>query len=206
MKKQIILLCLILATTLGTNTTQAQDVGQFLGGITMFAGNFPPRGWEFCHGQLLPIAQNQALFSILGTTYGGDGRTTFALPDLRGRVAIGEGQGPGLSDRRLGAKLGTQTETLSILHLPSHTHTVQSSTTEIAVNTGAGEEGVGNGQHISSQINAFSNSATDTKTLKGFSVTNTVNNTGGNQSHNNIQPITAINYIICVNGLFPSRN
>ena len=91
----------------------------------MFAGNFAPRSWAFCDGQLLPIAQNQALFSILGTTYGGDGRTTFALPDLRGRAAIHPGTGPGLSNRQLGERGGSETNTLTLPQLPTHTHTIR---------------------------------------------------------------------------------
>ena len=95
----------------------------FLGEIIMFGGNFAPRGWAFCDGQLLPINANSALFSILGTTYGGDGRTTFQLPDLQGRVAIGEGRGPGLTDRRLGQKGGERKVTLTPQNMPSHHHT-----------------------------------------------------------------------------------
>jgi len=94
----------------------------FIGEIIMFAGNFAPRGWAFCDGQLLPISQNSALFSILGTTYGGDGRTTFALPDLRGRVPIHAGSGPGLSYRNLGAKEGQEEMSLTVSQIPSHTH------------------------------------------------------------------------------------
>ncbi|MGC4087610.1 MAG: tail fiber protein [Polyangiaceae bacterium] len=95
----------------------------FIGMIIVFAGNFAPRGWALCNGQLLPIAQNTALFSILGTTYGGDGRTTFALPDLRGRVPVHPGQGPGLSNYSLGQVSGTETVTLTTQNLPAHTHT-----------------------------------------------------------------------------------
>ena len=95
-----------------------------IGEITMFGGNFAPRNWAFCSGQLLAISSNQSLFSILGTTYGGDGRTTFALPDLRGRTAIQQGRGPGLSDRRLGHKGGSETNTMSITEMPSHNHTI----------------------------------------------------------------------------------
>ncbi len=96
----------------------------FIGEIIMFGGNFAPRSWALCDGQLLPINQHSALFSILGTIYGGDGRTTFALPDLRGRAAIHAGHGPGLSDRRLGSRSGTETTTIQIHNLPVHSHTV----------------------------------------------------------------------------------
>ena len=99
----------------------------FLGQIVLFGGNFAPRGWALCEGQLLPISQYSALFSILGTIYGGDGRTTFALPDLRGRAAISSGRGPGLSDRRLGSRSGQEVHTLTTLEMPSHNHLTQNS-------------------------------------------------------------------------------
>ncbi|MCP3973971.1 MAG: phage tail protein [bacterium] len=96
----------------------------YLGEISWFAGNFAPRGWALCNGQLLQISQNPALFSVLGTTYGGDGRTTFALPDMRGRSPIHMGTGPGLSNRRLGERGGSETTTISVANLPAHTHTI----------------------------------------------------------------------------------
>lgn len=205
MKKQIIFLFIVMTSFANTNQMQAQG-NPFLGDIVIFAGNFAPRGWALCNGQLLPISQNTALFSILGTTYGGDGRTTFGLPDLRGRIAIHEGTGPGLSTRNLGAKFGSEIETLTINQLPSHNHPA-SSTTEIAVNTSAGEEGIGNGQHATSHLNAFNTTATDNKYLGSNSSTvSTAGNTGGNQSHTNVQPSLALHYIIALQGTFPSRN
>src|SRR6478672_10112699 len=95
----------------------------FLAEIIMFAGNFAPRGWAFCQGQILSIAQNTALFSLLGTTYGGNGQTTFALPDLRGRVPVGTGQGPGLSNYDLGQVSGSESVTLTVSQMPAHNHT-----------------------------------------------------------------------------------
>ena len=117
-------------------------VNPFIGQITIFAGNFPPRSFAYCDGQLLPIAQNSALFSILGTTYGGDGRTTFGLPDLRGRVAVGPRRGPGLSTYVLGERQGVETVTLNILQLPSHSHTtsVTPGSASLPVNGTAGAE------------------------------------------------------------------
>ena len=106
----------------------------FIAEIIMFGGNFAPRGWAFCDGQLLSISSNSALFSILGTTYGGDGRTTFGLPDLRGRVAMHPGSGPGLTQRRLGEKSGMETVTLTTNQIPSHNHTA----TATASGTGTG--------------------------------------------------------------------
>ncbi len=99
-----------------------KDGDPFIGQINLFAGNFAPRGWAFCDGQLLPINQNEALFSLLGTMYGGDGRTTFALPDLRGRTPVHPGSGPGLTNRRLGERLGLEDYALTVGQLPSHTH------------------------------------------------------------------------------------
>ena len=123
MKRFMIIVCL-LALSLFVSFQEAYAQEPFIGEIRMFAGNFAPRGWAFCDGQLLDIASNNALFAILGTTYGGDGRTTFALPDLRGRVVIGPGTGPGLSSRRLGEKGGEERVVLNTLQIPSHTHTV----------------------------------------------------------------------------------
>jgi len=100
----------------------------FIAEIGIFAGNFAPRGWAFCNGQILPISQNTALFSLVGTTYGGDGRTTFALPNLQGRAPMHPGTGPGLTTRRLGQSGGVETVTLSEAQMPSHTHTMQAST------------------------------------------------------------------------------
>ena len=174
-----------------------------IGEIRIFAGNFAPRNWAFCEGQLLPIAQNSALFSILGTIYGGDGRTTFALPDLRGRVPIGPGHGPGLSDYREGQKGGVETVTLNITQIPSHTHSASGTVTPLA-RVGAGDETNPAGGYMA---NANSDLYADSgSTPMGASpVTINVGNSGGNQSHENRQPYLAIYYIICMYGIFPSR-
>lgn len=157
----------------------------FIGQITLFAGNFAPRGWAFCQGQLLSIAQNTALFSILGTTYGGDGQTTFALPDLRGRVPLQQGQGPGLQSYVLGQKAGTETVTLTVNEMPAHNHSI----TVTAVPPGGTIPAV-DGQLTPTPLNAFEASGM----------------TGGSQPHNNLQPYLALNYIIALQGIFPSRN
>ena len=156
----------------------------------MFAGNFAPRQWAFCDGQLLPISSNSALFSILGTTYGGDGRTTFALPDLRGRVPIHQGHGPGLSDYRLGQKSGAENVTLTVAQLPSHNHSV-----------GGSESGATKGPEnaVPGTPGAYSPSA-DVQMAASM-----IGNTGGNQGHPNLQPYTVVNFIIAVQGIFPSR-
>lgn len=169
----------------------------FIGEIIMFGGNFAPRGWALCDGALLSISQNQALFSILGTTYGGDGRTTFGLPDLRGRVSMHPGSGPGLTTRRLGEKGGTETNTLSVNQLPSHNHSVA-----VGVSTVAGEEATPAGQVLANSANSFNEDATSGQNLGGVSQSNV----GGGQSVNNIQPFQCVNYIIALQGTFPSRN
>lgn len=165
--------------------------------IWMFGGNFAPRNWAYCDGQLLPISQNTALFSLLGTTYGGDGRTTFQLPDFRGRVAVGARQGAGLSNRPLGSRGGQETVTLTIPEIPNHGHP-----TSVAVSAAAGEEGTVNGQFLANSPNSFNEDATSGATLGGV----TSGNTGGSQAHNNMQPYLAMNYVICLQGIFPSRN
>lgn len=161
----------------------------------MFGGNFAPRGWAFCDGQLLPISQYSALFSLLGTTYGGDGRTTFGLPDLRGRVAIHPGNGPGLSSIRLGEKGGTETNTLSTAQLPPHTHGVSVPSKE------EGNTDVPAGNYVAGAgLDSFG-TITDSS-MKTFQTLNA----GGGQSINNIQPFQCVNYIIALQGIFPSRS
>ena len=181
----------------------------FLGEIIMFGGNFAPRSWAFCNGQLLPIAQNTALFSILGTTYGGDGRTTFALPDLRGRAPIHVGHGPGLIQINQGERVGVNTNTLTIQQMPSHNHTAASTVdVKIAVNSSNGEENTPVGQHLAGGTNIYSDEVGNGQVLGGTSgtATTTVGLNGGNQPINNMQPSLGINYIIALQGVFPSRS
>lgn len=168
----------------------------FIGQISMFGGNFAPRGWAFCDGQLLPINQNQALFSLLGTTYGGDGRTTFALPELRGRVPMHAGNGPGLTPRQLGQKSGQERVTLNSTELPQHNHPIN-----INVSTEPGEEGNAN-SFIANHQGGFNEDPSANKFLSGGSS----GMTGGNQSHNNMQPYQSVNFIIALVGIFPSRS
>jgi microcystin-dependent protein len=165
----------------------------FLAQIIMFGGNFAPRGWAFCDGQLLAISSNTALFSLLGTTYGGDGRTTFALPDLRGRVSMHPGNGPGLSSRRLGEKGGTEHNTLTVNQLPPHNHALAAKEEANAADpSGSFIAGTGS--------NAFGTTAD--KTMNAA----TIGSTGGGQAVTNIQPFECVNYIIALQGIFPSRN
>lgn len=175
----------------------------FIGMIVMFAGNFAPRSWALCDGQLLPINNYQALFSILGTTYGGDGRTTFALPDLRGRFPLHAGRGAGLSERRLGSKGGEERHTLTAQEMPSHTH-VAATTIDLATNSPAtSTEASGNILANAENTNIYANALPDTS-LGNANVT--VNNTGGGQPFNNMQPFQCVNYIIALQGTFPSRS
>lgn len=175
----------------------------------MFAGNFAPRGWAFCNGQLLAISSNTALFSILGTTYGGDGRTTFGLPDLRGRVPVhsGSSTGPGLSPRPLGQRGGSEINVLNVTQLPSHSHLAAAKVNaRFTPPTGGGNLSNPNQATFSgdgSQI--YSNEPTNVQ-MASNSVEVTVGNTGNNQPINNMQPYQAINYIIALVGTFPSRS
>ena len=171
----------------------------FIGQIIMFGGNFAPRGWAFCNGQLLAISSNSALFSILGTTYGGDGRTTFGLPDLRGRSAMHAGNGPGLPSYRLGQKGGQESVTLTTLQIPSHTHAA----------TLHGETAAATKANPTNNMLAGANTyappvAGDNKTLANDSII--VNNAGGGGAHNNMMPTITLNYIIALLGTYPSRN
>lgn len=167
----------------------------YVGEIRMFAGNFAPRGWAFCDGQLLAVSQNDALFSLLGIIYGGDGRTTFGLPDLRGRIPIHAGSGPGLSERRLGAKGGAEKITLTVNQLPSHSHPLRGST-DIA--TDSNPEG-----RVPAQTSTFDlyQSGSPSSDLANSSVTQI----GGSRSHTNLMPFLCIHFIIALVGIYPSR-
>lgn len=165
----------------------------FIGEIVMFAGNFAPRGWSFCSGQTLSIAQNTALFSILGTTYGGNGQTTFALPDLRSRVPIHPGQGPGLSSYSLGQQGGSENVTLTVPQMPAHNHTLNA-------NNGASNDTIPTNAFFS-EGGLYTTNAANVQMNPA-----TIGLTGGSQPHPNIQPYLAINFIIALQGIFPSRN
>lgn len=169
----------------------------FVGEIRMFAGNFAPRGWAFCDGQLLAVSQNDALFSLLGTIYGGDGRTTFGLPDLRGRIPIHAGTGPGLSPRRLGAKLGSEKVTLTVNQLPSHTHVIQASNdvaNELTPADTRTPAQAGTADLYQSAAPVVNMSTAAVSTL------------GGSRSHTNLMPFLCINFIIALFGIYPSRH
>jgi len=170
-----------------------------IGEIRMFAGNFAPRTWLFCNGQLISIAQNTALFSILGTTYGGNGQTTFALPDFRGRVAVGTGTGPGLPNVQLGEVSGSFSITLTTGNLPAHNHPL------IVNNNITGMASTAAGNYLNSKTESGESvaaSLSSAATLNGSSI----GISGGSQPFSNMQPYLGMNYIICQFGIFPSRN
>ena len=169
----------------------------FIGQIMTVGFNFPPRGWALCEGQLLAINQNQALFSLLGTTFGGDGRTTFALPDLRGRSVVGVGTGAGISTISWGERGGIENAQLTVNNLPSHNHVVS-----IGVNNTAGEESNASGQIISNHTGAFNEDPVSGQNLGGVSC----GLTGGGQSFNVRNPFLGMYVCIALTGLFPSRN
>jgi len=169
----------------------------FIAEVTIFAGNFAPRGWAFCDGTLLPIAQNTALFSLIGTTYGGDGRTTTQLPDLKGRAAVHQGQGPGLTRYRLGQKVGAETVALSGNQGGAHSHNLQASSAAADTPAPAG------------------NLLADTTPLNHYGPADSLGQIadaaispvgGGGQAHNNMQPYLALNFIIALIGTYPPRS
>ena len=168
----------------------------------MFGYNFETRGWAFCNGQLLSIANNQALFSLLGTTYGGDGRTTFALPDMRGRVPVHMGQGPGLTPHPIGQYSGTETTMLTVQNMPAHNHPV---TVAVGVASGAASTDEAAGAVLTNTgSNFYAAAGTADGQLGG--VTASTGNNGGSQPYNNMQPYLAVNFCIALVGLYPSRN
>jgi microcystin-dependent protein len=173
----------------------------FIGSIILFAGNFAPNGWQLCQGQLLPISQNAALFSLLGTFYGGNGVSTFALPDLRGRVPVGQGQGPGLSSYDIGEVGGVENVTLLSTQMPAHNHLVNASNT-------AADQGAPGGNFLAEIVDAVSGAATPIYTATSNAQMNptAISLAGGNQPHQNLSPFLCLNYIICLNGIYPSRS
>jgi microcystin-dependent protein len=177
----------------------------YIAEIRLFAPNFAPKNWAYCQGQTLPINQNQALFSLLGTTYGGNGSTTFMLPDLRGRTAIGIGQGQGLSNYFLGLATGSPTTTLNANNLPAHNHAVTGTITQASNSSGANSTSpVGN--YFANDGSQKYDAQNDGVTMKPATLNLSVGNTGRSNAINNMMPYLAINYIICLAGIFPPRN
>jgi len=167
----------------------------FIAEIKIFAGNFAPRGFAFCNGQLLPISQNTALFSLIGTTYGGDGRTTTGLPNLQGRAVMHPGRGPGLTARRLGETGGTTSVTLNEAQLPNHNHVVQGVASADQASPGSGV--------VPGNAPMYADPAAGTVVDMADGA---VAETGGNQAHSNVQPYLVMNFIIALVGLYPSRS
>jgi microcystin-dependent protein len=189
--------------------------------ITMFGGNFAPRGWAFCQGQLFSIAQNTAVFSLLGTTFGGDGQTTFALPDLRGRVPVGTGTGPGVPNIDLGQISGSATVTLLITNMPSHVHTASGNGLTVAqsASTAAATTSIPGSTLVPATLPVIGGGPSATA-IKGYAPQDnsttlapgnvsgnlTTNIAGGSQPFSIMQPYLGMNYIIALEGIFPSRS
>jgi microcystin-dependent protein len=168
----------------------------FVGEIMMVGFNFAPQGWAFCDGALLAIAENDTLFNLIGTTYGGDGQTTFALPDLRGRVPIHIGQGPGLSPYVIGQRAGVENVTLTVNQLPQHAHVVNPAAS-------SGEQTSNRPDNNYPAVGGYYAASTNSSSPMGAP---TLAAAGGGQPHNNIQPVVGINFIISLFGIFPSQN
>ena len=168
----------------------------YVGEIRMFAGNFPPNGWMFCQGQTLPISENEVLFQLIGTTYGGDGQTTFALPDLRGRLPLHRGTGAGLSSYTLGERAGVETVTLSVPQMPPHQHSLNVARDGTRTNLPGGNM-LGSGE-----ADVYTHDTGNPVQMASQQVTSV----GGNQPHPNMHPFLCINFVIALYGVFPSRN
>ncbi len=175
----------------------------YLGAVCVFGGNFAIRGYILAQGQLLSISQNNALFSLYGTIYGGDGRTTFAVPDLRGRMAVGQGQGPGLSPYALGQKGGSENITPAVNTMAAHTH---GATATVHAQSAAATTTVPTSNVWADARNDAYIPTTPNVTMSAGAVTVTTASTGGGQTISNIQPFLALNWQVAVTGVFPSRN
>jgi len=176
----------------------------FIGEIRLFGGTFAPVDWNFCDGSQMSIANYQALYSIIGTAYGGDGVTTFNLPDLRGRLPIATGTGNGLAPIILGEVLGSESVTLTSQQMPAHNHLVMASTTSAATTNTPGT-GVSFGT-VEQTLDFYVDTTQGTPNGSSNFSTNAISYQGGNQPHENRMPCQAINYIICLNGIFPTSN
>lgn len=170
----------------------------YVGEIRMFAGNFPPNGWMFCEGQVLPISQNATLFQLIGTTYGGDGQETFALPDLRGRIPLHFGTGPDGTTYQLAEQGGVETVTLTTQQIPIHTHTQGCS-------TGAGANTPDPVNAVASKTDLSQYSSAGATVAMGTNPTMTSDAAGGSQPHNNFMPYLCVDFIISLFGIFPSQ-
>lgn len=191
------LLVAIIGCSMGANSVKAQATEPFIGQIAFVPYNFVPKNWAACDGQLLPIAQNTALFSLLGTTYGGNGQTTFALPDMRGRSLLDDGQGPGLQNYTIGEMGGQENVTLTTQEIPAHNHNILAVTSEGNDASPAGNLPA-NTKILDKEYSNLPSNTTMKDTMVG--------NTGGNQPHENRSPYLVLKCIIALQGVFPSRN
>ena len=174
-----------------------------IGYTTLFAGNFAPKNWAFCYGQILSIQSNTALFSILGTTYGGNGQTTFGLPDLRGRMVVGAGQGPGLSPYNLGDVSGSESHSLLFNEMPAHVHPVAGTFVPQAATTASQPEPTAG---VAANTTDSFYSQTNDSQMAPFNATIALGPVGNSIPFNLVQPYISINYIICMQGVYPARN
>lgn len=183
-------------------------VEPYLGTVTIFAGNFAPQSWMLCQGQLLAIAQYDALYALLGTTYGGDGQTTFALPDLQSKVAVHPGKGQGLSTISLGQVGGTESVTMLPGNIGVHTHPLLTLTGKLSCSTSGGNKSVPttNVPATTTNINTYNSSGGAATMASTTCSTVTPPAGGGNQPFGIVSPVLAMNYVICVEGIFPSRS
>jgi microcystin-dependent protein len=196
MRRYLILLVGVSFLGLASSPRASAQASQpYVGEVVIVAFNFAPQNWASCNGQLLSIAENDALFALIGTTYGGDGVSTFALPDLRGRVPIHQGQGPGLNNYILGQTGGQETVTLSINQMPAHEHTISGQSA-----LGATSIPTGSVWASQSKLNVYSSANPDTPMNPA-----SVSTAGGNQAHDNRSPFLTLNYIISLFGIFPSQ-
>lgn len=175
----------------------------YIGEIRLFGGNFAPRDWFFCNGQILSIAEYETLYALIGTTYGGDGVQTFALPDLRGRLAVGEGTGPGLTPRVIGESSGTEQVTLTVQQIPGHSHAALATTA--AGNLPGPTSAAVPASPSGANSTLYSIPGTTPFAYQNF-LPGTIGVTGGNQPHTNLMPSLCVSFIIATAGVFPSRN
>ncbi|HVN01418.1 MAG TPA: tail fiber protein [Caulobacteraceae bacterium] len=178
----------------------------YVGEIRMFGGNFAPAGWAFCSGQLMAISENPTLFQLIGTTYGGDGQNTFALPDLQGRLPVHQGTGPGLSPYVIGQQAGTESVTLTVNQIPSHNHNLVASTDVATLtNPSGGYFATAPTVPPSAQAALYVTNGAPAPTT-GNLTANSVGQTGGSQPHDNVMPFLCVSFIISLFGIFPSQN
>ena len=173
----------------------------FIGTIILFAGNYAPNGWAFCDGQLLNVNQQEALFAVIGSTYGGDGKTTFALPDLRGRLPMGMGQGPGLTSRPMGEQAGVESVALLLSQVPAHSHPLNASSQSADLNDPTGAV-------LAQTVDALLAAGPPLYTKNSPNATmaaTSIAPAGGSQPHENMPPYLSLNYVICLDGIYPSH-